>query len=124
MDVEVDIFLPFRWITEHPPQGAWTSDEVRFDHDKCLKQCTKYETNEFSLSWDESVATVILGLSQTGVRWESKVIRLLFDNSQRNNLRSCVWVSVVVFVCLFFLSGEKSQFISLLRFFGRSADLG
>jgi len=35
-----------------------------------------------------------------------------------------VWVSVVVFVCLFFLSGEKSQFISLLRFFGRSADSG
>jgi len=35
MDAEVDIFLPFRWITEHPPQGAWTSDKVHFDSDKC-----------------------------------------------------------------------------------------
>jgi len=57
MDAEVDIFLPFGWITEHPFQGAWTSDKVRFDSDKCLKRCTKYETNEFSLSSDESVAT-------------------------------------------------------------------
>jgi len=57
MDAEVDIFLPFRWITEHLPQGAWTSDEVRFDSDKCFKQCTKYESNEFLRSWDESVAT-------------------------------------------------------------------
>jgi len=56
MDMDIDIFLPFWWVTEHPPQGAWTSQEVRFNSAKCLEQCTKYETNEFSLTWDESVS--------------------------------------------------------------------
>jgi len=57
MDKEIDIFLPFWWITKHPPQGTWTTYEVRFDSARCLKQCTKYESNEFSLTWDPSVAT-------------------------------------------------------------------
>ena len=34
-----------------------------------------------------------------------------FDNSQRNNLRSCVWVPVVVFGLSLFLSGGKSLVI-------------
>jgi len=25
MDPEIDIFLPFSWIQEHPPQGTWTN---------------------------------------------------------------------------------------------------
>jgi len=57
MDMDIDIFLPFWWVTEHPPQGAWTSEEIRFNSAKCLEQCTRYETNEFSLTWDESVIT-------------------------------------------------------------------
>ena len=57
MDIDIDIFLPFLWVTEHPPLGAWTSEEVRFNSTRCLEQCTKYETKEFSLTWDESVNT-------------------------------------------------------------------
>jgi len=57
MEAAINIFLPFSWIEQHPPQGAWTSEEIRFNSTGCLNACTKYETNEFSLSWDESVAT-------------------------------------------------------------------
>ena len=57
MDPTVDIFLPFWWVTKHPPQGIWTTDEVRFNSARCLEECTKFENNEFSLTWDESVAT-------------------------------------------------------------------
>jgi len=57
MDMEVYIFLPFRWISTHPPQGAWEENEVRFNSARCLEECTKYETNGFSLTWDESVST-------------------------------------------------------------------
>jgi len=55
MDPEIDIFLPFDWITRHPPQGAWTNQEIRFNSAQCLEQCTKFEKNEFSLTWDETV---------------------------------------------------------------------
>jgi len=57
MDKEINIFLPFWWITKHPPQGAWTTDEVRFNSASCLKRRKKYESNEFSLTWDPLVAT-------------------------------------------------------------------
>jgi len=57
MEAAIDIFLPFSWIEQHPPQGAWAREEIRFNSTNCLNTCTKYETNEFSLSWDESVAT-------------------------------------------------------------------
>jgi len=55
MDPEVDIFLPFGWITKHAPQGRWTSQEVRFDSPACIQNCTKHETVEFSFTWDEDV---------------------------------------------------------------------
>jgi len=57
MDPEIDVFLPFGWITQHPLQGAWTSEEVHFNSAGCEKRCTKYETNDFSITWDGSVAT-------------------------------------------------------------------
>jgi len=56
METGIDIFLPYKWITAHPPQGAWDTNEVRFNSANCLKNCTKSESAEFSLSWDESVA--------------------------------------------------------------------
>jgi len=43
MDQEIDVFLTFRWIREHPPQGAWTSEEIRFATADCLKNCTRFE---------------------------------------------------------------------------------
>jgi len=55
MDPEINIFLPFDWITDHPPQGVWTNKEIRFDSPRCLEKCTERATNEFSLSWDETV---------------------------------------------------------------------
>jgi len=55
MDPEIDIFLPFDWITKHPPQGRWTSEEVQFNSPACIQNCTKHETAEFSLTWDEDV---------------------------------------------------------------------
>ena len=55
MDPHIDIFLPFGWNTAHPPQGAWTNEEVRFNSPQCLENCTRAATNDFSLSWDESV---------------------------------------------------------------------
>jgi hypothetical protein len=57
MEAGVDLFLPFEWIKRHPPQGTWSSEEVRFNSPWCQENCTKHETAEFSLSWDESVAS-------------------------------------------------------------------
>ena len=56
MDPEVDLFLPFEWIMRHPPQGYWTTEEVRFNSPACREECTKFEQNNFTLSWDDSVA--------------------------------------------------------------------
>ena len=56
MEDNIDIFLPFSWIEQHPPQGAWSSnEEVRFNSVRCLEKCTKFETNPFSLTWDDSI---------------------------------------------------------------------
>jgi len=55
MDPEINIFLPFDWISRHPPQGAWTSQEIRFNSTGCLERCTKFEEAEFPLTWDEAV---------------------------------------------------------------------
>ena len=30
MEEAINLFLPFEWIERHPPQGAWTSEEMRF----------------------------------------------------------------------------------------------
>jgi len=58
MEEGIDIFLPFSWIEQHPPQGAWSSDQdIRFNSARCLENCTKFATNEFSLTWDDTVAT-------------------------------------------------------------------
>jgi len=57
MDAEIDIFLPFEWISAHPPQGVWTDKEVRFNSTGCLENCTYYKASRFSLTWDNSVAT-------------------------------------------------------------------
>lgn len=56
MDLGIDVFLPFSWISSHAPQGAWTNEEVLFNSPRCLEKCTKHETNPFSLFWDDSVA--------------------------------------------------------------------
>jgi len=55
MDPEIDIFLPFEWIQAHPPQGDWTTREIRFHNQRCLQHCTKHNTADFELLWDESV---------------------------------------------------------------------
>jgi len=55
MDNEVDIFLPYDWIVQHPPQGQWDSTAVRFNSPDCRTKCTKHETADFSLTWDEDV---------------------------------------------------------------------
>jgi len=57
MEEGIDIFLPFWWIAKHPPQGAWQDPEIRFNSIRCLEKCTKYEQADFSLTWDDSVAT-------------------------------------------------------------------
>jgi len=58
MEEGIDIFLPFSWIEQHPPQGAWSLDqEVRFNSARRLENCNKFATNEFSLTWDDTVAT-------------------------------------------------------------------
>jgi len=51
----VNVFLPFWLITKHAPQGTRTSAEVRFNSPSCLEKCTKFETANFELSWDEDV---------------------------------------------------------------------
>jgi len=57
MNPGIDIFLPFEWVTAHPPQGAWTNNEIRFNSAQYLENCTKHEVGQFSLTWDETVAT-------------------------------------------------------------------
>ena len=49
------------------------------------------------------VVIVTLGLSRNRSVGEIKGNQATFDNSQRNNLRSCVWVRWVVFVRMFVL---------------------
>jgi len=56
MEEEIDIFLPFLWIAKHPPQGDWEYQEIQFNSARCLGKCTKYETLNFSLTWDVAVA--------------------------------------------------------------------
>jgi len=55
MDKDIDIFLPYWWIAKHQPQGAWDDPEVRFNCTHCLEKCTKFETSNWELSWDETV---------------------------------------------------------------------
>ena len=55
LDPAADILLPFWWITEHPPQGAWDSSELRFGSPRCLKHCTKTAVQEFSLDLDDNI---------------------------------------------------------------------
>jgi len=55
MDRKIDIFLPFWWVAKHAPQGAWEDKEIRFNSPRCLEECTRYETADFTLSWDETV---------------------------------------------------------------------
>jgi len=57
MEENIDLFLPFSWVEQHPPQGTWSTEEIRFNSPECLRKCTRYETNNFSLSWDDSVLT-------------------------------------------------------------------
>jgi hypothetical protein len=40
LEPDMDMFLPFGWITKHPPQGAWNSPELRFSSPNCLEKCT------------------------------------------------------------------------------------
>jgi len=57
MEPEIDAFLPFDWITAHPPQGAWTNEEIQINSMESVEKCTRYEASPYSLTWDESVAT-------------------------------------------------------------------
>jgi len=56
MEPEIDTFLPFWWISKHPLQGTWESEEIQFNTHGCQETCTRYEQEEFSLTWDEKVA--------------------------------------------------------------------
>jgi len=55
LEPEVDVFLPFWWITKHPPQGVWDSPELQISSPSCLDLCTKTAVQEFSLSLDDSI---------------------------------------------------------------------
>jgi len=57
MEEGIDIFLPYWWIAKHPPQGAWQDPEIRFNNTRCLEKWTIYEQADFSLTWDDTVAT-------------------------------------------------------------------
>jgi len=56
MEPEVDIFLPYWWISKYSLQGIWKSEEIWFNSTGCQETCTRYEQKEFSLTWDERVA--------------------------------------------------------------------
>jgi len=49
LELSSDILLPYWWISEHPPQGAWDSNEIRFSSPHCLRNCTKSSTEKFSM---------------------------------------------------------------------------
>jgi len=55
LEPEVDDFLPFWWISQHPPRGVWESDEIRFNSPWYIQEYTQWETNGFSLTLDEEV---------------------------------------------------------------------
>ena len=57
MEGGIDVFLPFKWIERHPPQGAWATEEIRFNSAECLETCNKFAANDFSLTWDNTVVT-------------------------------------------------------------------
>ena len=37
MEAGIDIFLPFSWIEQHLPHGAWTNEEVQFNSAECIR---------------------------------------------------------------------------------------
>jgi len=57
METRIDAFLLFEWITAHLLQGIWMNNEIQFNSAECIRKCTRYETDPFSLTWDESIAT-------------------------------------------------------------------
>jgi len=44
MEPKINLFLPFWWITWHPPQRVWDSDKMRFSSLNCLEKCAIFET--------------------------------------------------------------------------------
>lgn len=50
MDPDIDIFLPFSWISEHPLQSTSTNQKIRFNNLPCLEKCTQHETGWFTLT--------------------------------------------------------------------------
>jgi len=57
LEQDVDIFLPFWWIAKHPPQGAWNSEELRFETPGCTESCTKLTITKFPLSLNHTILT-------------------------------------------------------------------
>ena len=55
LDLSSDILLPFWWISEHPPQGAWDSLEMHLSSPQCLRNCAKSSVENFSIELDDSV---------------------------------------------------------------------
>jgi len=73
MEPEVDVLLPFWWISKHPLQGIWESKELRFNSPGCHETCTQYQQEEFLLTWDENMvrdpnARVIRHISAVATR--------------------------------------------------------
>ena len=62
------------------------------------------EITAFDIDTNLITQTVTLGLFRNRSAGRIQGNQATFDNSQRNNLRSCVWVSAVVLVRMFVLS--------------------
>jgi len=80
LEPEVDIFLPFWWIVQHLPQGAWDSGELRFNTPNCVEHCTKLANTKFPLSLDQSILC----------HPEARLIGYVAATSNANNLLDLV----------------------------------
>ena len=77
------------------------------------QQVGKWQTTSYMVRGSQVVG-VTLGLSHNRSAWRIKGNQATFDNSQWNNLRSCMWVSVVVFRSVSPLSRrEGSRYIGV-----------
>jgi hypothetical protein len=84
LDDEIDLVLPWWWITKHQP-GRWLEGkQVKFDHPSCLNKCTRHNANAFSIEYDPS--NFVTGPDTQGPRTTDS--SLITKSNFRSELRS------------------------------------
>jgi transposase InsO family protein len=82
LDDEIDLVLPWWWITKHKPSGWLEGKQVKFDHPSCLNKCTRHNANAFSIEYDPSILDLVKKGQQAPVS-----IMVISSTDKRNVMR-------------------------------------